>query len=102
MNAPYLPNPIDTSMVSLGPQLEGLVERLAENAHDVWSRQRIAEGWRFGPKRNDDQKEHPCLVPYGELPESEKEYDRTMAAATLKAITVLGYQIVPPGREGSG
>jgi len=67
---------------------------LAENAHDVWAKQRLADGWRYGPTRSDNKKEHPCLIPYGELPESEKEYDRTMAAATLKAVIALGYRIV--------
>lgn len=88
----YRPDPIDTSNIALPPELLELTERLAENAHDVWARQRIAEGWTYGPQRDDMAKKHPDLVPYGELPESEKEYDRSAAMETLKAIVALGYR----------
>jgi ryanodine receptor 2 len=70
-----------------------LTELLAKNSHDIWAKRRIAEGWIFGPKRDDANKEHPDLVPYEELQESEKEYDRQTALQTLKAIIALGYRI---------
>ncbi len=89
----YSPNPIDTSGVEIGPRLGELIERLAANNHDHWALQRIAEGWRFGPDRNDKTKTHPDLVPYEELPDSEKEYDRRSVVETLKAIIALGYRI---------
>lgn len=89
----YVPNPIGTSEVELPPNLLKLTELLAENVHDTWSVQRMAEGWTLGPERNDAKKEHPCLVPYEELPEAEKEYDRRTAVNTLKAILALGYRI---------
>ncbi len=50
-------------------------------------------------RRNDEAKKHPCLVPYAELPESEKEYDRRMAEETIKAIVTLGYRILPPSER---
>ncbi len=89
----YEPGPIDTSSVALTEDLLQLTERLAENAHDIWARQRLREGWCYGPRRDDAKKEHPCLVPYAGLPESEKEYDRNAALETLKAIMALGYRI---------
>ncbi|MEW6572772.1 MAG: RyR domain-containing protein [Bacillota bacterium] len=89
----YIPNPIDTSNVELSENILELTELLAKNAHDTWAKQRIAEGWRYGPKRDDGKKEHPCLVPYEQLPESEKQYDRNAALETLKAIIALGYKI---------
>ena len=92
----YEPRPIDTSEVRLPRELSELTEKLAGNSHDNWARQRLAEGWRYGPNRDDDRREHPDLVPYDELPESEKEYDRTTAMETLKAIVVLGYSIEKP------
>ena len=70
-----------------------LTERLAENTHDHWALQRIADGWRWGESRDDQAKTHPGLVPYDELPEREKEYDRKTAMETLKAILKLGYRI---------
>jgi len=93
----YQPKPIATSGVELPLELNALTEQLAENAHDLWAAQRLAEGWTFGPQRDDQVKEHPCLVPYSTLPESEKEYDRQSALGTLKAILALGYRIEKGG-----
>lgn len=89
----YRPAPIDTSGVELSPDVLRLAERLAEHVHDVWASERLADGWRYGPRRDDERKEHPSLVPYAELAESEKKYDRNTALGTLKAILALGYQI---------
>jgi ryanodine receptor 2 len=91
----YQPKPIDTSEVVLPPDLERLVEKLAENNHDHWAIGRLKDGWSFGPSRDDRAKTHPCLVPYAELPESEKDYDRVNARETLKAIMALSYHIAP-------
>jgi hypothetical protein len=81
----------------LDQSLLALTEQLAENAHDVWARQRLAEGWTFGPARDDVTRKHPDLVPYAELPDSEKQYDRATAMETLRAVVALGYRIA--GRE---
>jgi len=97
----YDPLPINTSGVTLPETLVSLLERLAENTHDVWAAQRMARGWTFGPNRDDGAKTNPCLVPYDQLPESEKEYDRKTSAETLKAILILGYRILPPTPVGA-
>lgn len=89
----YIPKPIDTSGIALTDDIVELTELLAKNSHDTWALQRLKDGWRYGPKRDDTKKEHPCLIPYEELPESEKEYDRKSAMETLKAIVALGYGI---------
>lgn len=89
----YKPNPIDTSDITLSEELLELTEKLAEQVHEIWALGRVAEGWTFGEKRDDSKKQTPCLVPYSELPESEKEYDRNTAIATLKLIEKLGYDI---------
>ena len=90
----YQPSPIDINGVILSPELQQLSERLAENTHDRWAAQRIAQGWTYGPQRDDAKKQHPCLVPYADLPDMEKEYDRITSLGTLQAILKLGYQIV--------
>jgi hypothetical protein len=90
---PYQPAPIKTTNVALTPDIEQLTERLAANAHEIWAQQRMKDGWAYGPARDDGQKKHPCLVPYDQLPESEKIYDRNAAMETLKAIIALGYRI---------
>lgn len=89
----YTPKPIDTSKVQMPKDLCALVEMLAENAHDTWAEQRIREGWQYGPNRDDKHKKHPDLVPYKDLPDSEKEYDRKMAIETVKVILISGYRI---------
>lgn len=89
----YMPQPVDTSMVELTEELLQLTEVMASNVHDIWARGRLAEGWTWGPERDDARKEHPCLVPYSELPDSEKAYDRNTAVETVKLILSLGYRI---------
>lgn len=90
----YKPNPIDTSDVVLSAELLELTEKIAENVHNVWAAGRLEQGWTYGKERNDELKTTPCLVPYSELPESEKEYDRNTALETLKLIIKLGYKIL--------
>lgn len=89
----YTPQPIDTMDVVLPEKLTPLVEKMAKNVHDVWAESRIREGWSYGPARDDKEKTHPCLVPYEELPENEKAYDRDTAFGTLKLILKLGFNI---------
>ena len=89
----YKPNPIDTSDIILPEELIALTDKIAENVHDVWAAGRISEGWVYGDKKDAEKKITPLLVPYGELPESEKDYDRNTALATLKLIVKLGYEI---------
>ena len=92
----YKPNPIDTADIVLPNELLELTERIAENTHDVWAVGRIKEGWTYGPVRDEERKKNPCLVPYDELPESEKEYDRNTSLETIKIILKMGYSIIPP------
>jgi hypothetical protein len=92
-NKTYTPKPIDTSDIQLSDELLQLTELMARNVHDIWSMGRIADGWTWGPQRDDARKENPCLVPYEELPESEKAYDRNTAIETLRLILSLGYEI---------
>lgn len=89
----YIPQPIDTSDVVLPIELEQLVEKMSKNVHEVWAETRIKQGWKYGEQRNDEKKTHPCLVPYEELPEEEKEYDRNTSIGTLKLIMKLGFKI---------
>ncbi len=89
----YIPKPINTDHISLGDDLIELTEKIAENVHEVWAQQRVEQGWTYGPKRDGEQKTTPCLVPYDQLSEVEKDYDRNTAMNTLKLIVALGYRI---------
>ena len=92
-NTEFVPRPIDTSDVVLPAELEPLTELLARNVHDVWAESRLKQGWTYGPMRDDVPKKHPRLVPYNELPEQEKEYDRATAVNTIKLLVKSGFTI---------
>lgn len=90
----YTPKPIDLSDVELTEDLNELREAIAENAHEIWAENRQAEGWTYGPQRDDQLKQTPDMLPYSQLPESEKEYDRDMAMKTIKLLKKLGYDLI--------
>ena len=90
----YIPEPIDTSDVTIPDYLSALAEQLARNTHEVWSSGRLSQGCIWGAVRDDIKKTHPDLIPYEELPDSEKEFDRQTSQETLKLILSLGYKIV--------
>ena len=92
----YNPEPIETKDIALPEELLNLTELLAKNTHDVWAANRIEEGWIYGKEKSSEKKTTPCLVPYDELSESEKEYDRNTALETIKVILKMGYEIVGP------
>ena len=94
----FTPDLHSESFEKLPDELLALTEKVAEHVHNVWAQARIEEGWTYGPARDDTKKETPCLVPYNELPESEKEYDRATASETLRFILSLGWKIVPQGK----
>lgn len=93
MKKDYTPQPVNTDDVRLPEELNALVEEMAKNVHEVWAQSRMEQGWTYGTQRDDNLKYHPCLVPYDELPEVEKEYDRSTALGTLKLIRKLGFSI---------
>jgi len=95
----YELRPVDTSGIELSAEIVELTEQLARNTHQVRAQQRIDDGWTCGPIRDDNAKQHPGLVPYDELADSEKQYDRNTALEALKVIPSIGYQILPPGSD---
>lgn len=93
METKYTPKPIDTKGVELPVELSVLAEEIAKNVHEVWSQNRMNDGWTYGEQRDDAKKTHPCLVAYEELSDSEKEYDRATSQETIKLILKLGFEI---------
>lgn len=90
----YEPSPIGLDDVELSDDLAELQEAIAENAHEIWAKNRRDQGWSYGPERNDQKKETPDMIPYCNLPESEKLYDREMAINTIKLVKKLGWEII--------
>lgn len=93
MTKHYIPQPLSTDDVVLSPELLELSESIARNVHEVWAQGRMTEGWTYGENRDDINKRHPGLVPYEQLSEGEKDYDRNTAVETLKLVTKLGFTI---------
>ena len=93
MSNKYIPQPKDTSDIILPSELNELAEQIAKNVHEVWAQNRIKQGWTYGKERSDALKQHPCLIPYEELSEEEKDYDRDTAFGTLRLIAKLGFKI---------
>ena len=92
--ADYEPQPLNLNDIVLTDDLLELQEAIAENAHEVWAAARKQEGWTYGKVRNDALKQHPDLLPYSALSDSEKEYDRIMAFNTIKLVQKLGWKLV--------
>lgn len=90
----YTPKPLNTEDIALPEDLDSLTEALSRNVHEVWAAGRIAAGWKYGPVRDEIKKEHPCLIPYEELSEEEKSFDRATALSTLQFVVSQGYRIV--------
>lgn len=90
----YKPAPLDVSNIALPEELDPLIEQIAHNVHEVWAETRLHQGWVYGPERNDRLKTHPSIIPYDNLSEDEKVFDRNTAVNTLKLIVKLGFKIV--------
>jgi len=68
------------------------VEAVAERLHDCWSSKRFSEGWRYGPIPDQEQMFKPCLVPYKDLPEEEKQQCRFRAFDALFSV-INSYEV---------
>ena len=71
-----------------------VLESIALNVHNQWMSGRLSDGWKYGKERNDEKKEHPSLIPYEELSEEEKEYDRQTAKTVINYLLNNGYDII--------
>lgn len=98
-NSRWLPHVSEPSREELPEVLRPLVEDIAERIHDVWAARRIKEGWSYGEGRSDELRQTPNLVPFGCLPESEREYDRAVAIEALRSIRDMGFEIRAVGKD---
>jgi hypothetical protein len=57
-----------------------------EDSHQNWWANKIAEGWVYGPVKDPEKKTHPCMVPYGMLPEFQRKKD-ALFLAIVKALS---------------
>ncbi|XP_064847730.1 ryanodine receptor 3-like [Oncorhynchus masou masou] len=91
--ASFIPTPVDTSQIVQPPHLDNVRDRLAENIHELWGMNKIELGWSYGKIRDDNKRQHPCLVDFTKLPETEKNYNLQMSSETLKTLLALGCHV---------
>ncbi|MCM1066690.1 MAG: RyR domain-containing protein [Muribaculaceae bacterium] len=89
----YIPSPVDTSTVELSPELLAIAEELAEHVHEIWAASRYRQGWRYGAERSDERRTTPCMAPYSELPEEERDYDRATSLETIRFLVMKGFTV---------
>ncbi|XP_054910408.1 ryanodine receptor 3 isoform X2 [Poeciliopsis prolifica] len=89
----FIPTPVDTSQIVLPPHLDNIRDKLAENIHELWGMNKIELGWTYGKVRDDNKRQHPCLVDFSKLPETEKNYNVQMSSETLKTLLALGCHV---------
>lgn len=74
-----------------------LLERLAQDEHQRWVREREQDGWKPTRGAKDPAKKlHPLLIPWDDLPEKEKEKDRDVFRALPRMLSLVGYELVMP------
>lgn len=97
----YKPAPLDLSHVRLTPAQTMLVDRLAENGHNVWARDRVAQGWTYSSVQDIPARRNPRLVPYRLLDEATKRSNRDSLCQAVRTLLGYGYNIEPPDQEPS-
>jgi len=60
----------------------------ASSQHDAWSADKFKDGWKFGPVKDAEKKEHPCLVPFEQLPLTQQAKD-TLFKSVVSALSPL-------------
>lgn len=68
-----------------------------EESHESWVQQKLNDGWIYGPVKNADHKEHPCIVPYEKLPSVQKRKDEIFVEVVWAIALALGWTPVSPG-----
>ncbi len=70
-----------------------ILDLLARMEHDRWCRERIENGWRHGHRRNNEKRIHPMLVPWTDMPDEMKQYDREAVRHLPELLLKSGYAI---------
>ena len=59
-----------------------------EASHNSWMEQKLRDGWRYGPVKDVEKKEHPCLLPFKSLPKEQQVKD-ALFLGICRALTVI-------------
>jgi hypothetical protein len=78
------------------------VELLAEMEHDRWMEENRRQGWTYAPERDDNRKTSPYMVPWNELPDNVKDWDRGFIRGLPRFLAGVGFQIIRLGQRQGG
>lgn len=67
-----------------------------EQSHESWLEEKRATGWKYGPIKNPETKEHPCFVPYAELPQEQKGKDHIFVCVVKAVLVAFGCTAFDP------
>lgn len=83
----------DAPMWQKSSAIEGVKKHMLaaltpEQSHEAWMEAKLRDGWRYGEVKDADKREHPCMVPYGELPAEQRAKDHIFGSivATIRAV----------------
>lgn len=65
----------DSAIAGVKAHIDSDFTMTPEGSHESWMAQKKLEGWKYGPVKNADLKEHPCMVPYDQLPNRQRAKD---------------------------
>ena len=94
------PKPVDTSDTPYDTKLNTFVEKYSEQLHELWSYERLENGWIYKPTFSDVEKTHPLLKPYNIFTEKEKDVYRISVREAIRALQAWGW-VVEKAKEGS-
>jgi hypothetical protein len=77
-----------------GAELHLLGDTTPADSHEAWMRLKLKEGWRWGPVKDPEKKEHPCLVPFSELPREQQAKDHLFRAVVMSMRTGLARIVI--------
>lgn len=66
-----------------------------EQSHESWLEHKRSDGWVYGPVKDVERKQHPCMVPYAELPPEQQAKDHNFVATVRAVLGELGHPVVP-------
>ncbi len=92
--AGYLMAPAKSEEASTGFP-GGLLDELARDEHDRWMAAKTAAGWAYGPHTDELARRHDALLPWDDLPESQKDKDRALVIGIPAILSRCGYAVIP-------
>ena len=70
-----------------------LAGNTSEQSHESWLAEKAATGWKYGPVKNSETKEHPCFVPYSDLPAAQQAKDHLFTSTVREVAKALGASV---------